>query len=108
MNAPETLAVLREIGVRVRLADDGENIKYAPASRTPPRLVEAIKENKPEIKRILGDEIITSPLQVRDIAREVFGLPPEDREPPPPKPPKGRDPFVWTARKGRGRRGWTP
>ena len=95
MNAPETLTALREVGVRVCLADGGENIKYSPASRTPPALVAAIRANKPEIKRILGDDIITSPFQVRDIARGVFGLPPEDREPPLPKPPKGRVPLVW-------------
>ena len=101
MNAPETLVALRGIGVRVRLADGGGNIKYAPASATPPELVAAIRENKEAIKGILGDGIVTSPLQVRDIAREVFGLPPEDREPPIPKPPKGRAPFVWN----RGRAG---
>ena len=104
MNAPETLAVLREIGVRVRLADDGENIKYAPASAAPPRLVEAIKENKPEIKRALGDGTVSAQSEVFDMAREHLHWP-GDRTPPPPKAPKGRDPFVWSARQGRGRRG---
>jgi len=100
LTAAETLAALREIGVRVRLADGGENIGYAPASATPPELVAAIRANKPEIKRMLGDGIITSPFQVRDIAREVFGLPPEDRTPPLPKPQKGRDPFVFERQHG--------
>ncbi len=95
MTAAETLDALREIGVRVRLADGGENVKYAPASATPPELVEAIRANKPEIKRLLGDGIVSSPGEVLEIARSVFDWPAEDREPPMPKAPKGRDPFVY-------------
>jgi hypothetical protein len=100
MNAAETLDALRAAGVRVRLADGGENVKYSPASTTPPELVEAIRSNKPEVKRLLGGGVVSSPAELLEMAREFFGWPAEDREPPIPKAPKGRDPFVY----GRKRR----
>jgi hypothetical protein len=64
-------------------------------------LVALLREHKPEITRLLaGEEIVGSPAEVLDMARAFFGLPPEDRTPPIPKAPKGRDPFVY-GRKGR-------
>jgi hypothetical protein len=49
-----------------------------------------------------NDPLVTSAEEVLRMARERFDWPVEDREPPPPPAPKGRDPFVWSARKGRG------
>lgn len=102
MTAAETLDALREIGVRVRLADGGENVKYAPASITPPELAEAIRANKPEIKRLLGDGIVSSLGEVLSMAREILRWPAEDRTPPIPKAPKGRDPFVYGRKRRHG------
>lgn len=40
-------------------------------------------------------DLETSPAEVLAMARERFNWPAEDREPPIPRAPKGRDPFVY-------------
>ncbi len=100
--AEELVGGLLSRGVRMR--PDGDHLEVdAPIGVLTPGLVEALREHKAAILRILEQREAPAPSaasignahEVLEMARARFGLRPEDREEAPlPWPERGRDPLV--------------
>jgi TubC N-terminal docking domain len=56
MRARDLLAELRGRGVKLEASPDGERLRYRPRSAVGPELLDQLKEQKPELLRLLEGE----------------------------------------------------
>ncbi len=105
MALPELLREIEDRGVILMAAPVEPRLRFRPASRLTPALVEGLREHKAAILEALeGDEkpgqnfapVIESAAEVLELARVHFGeIAPESREEAPyPAPEPGRDPLA--------------
>jgi hypothetical protein len=81
MNVRDTLQVISETGLTLKLASTKDTLKVYPAEKLTHELIAAIKKNKSGIIRVMREDeemrrtgIIQSERQVFEIAYEYFGL----------------------------------
>jgi hypothetical protein len=81
MNVGDTLQVISETGLTLKLASTKDTLKVYPAEKLTQELLAAIKKNKSGIIRVMREDeemrrtgIIQSERQVFEMAYEYFGL----------------------------------